>query len=111
VTETPVLVLADSRIGAAALADIFALLRQRHQNARLILLTSPALAAHLAPLSVADTIWSEGHIRGFSRLLALLRRISWEGVGTIYDLEQSGFSRILWLSVWPRPHWRTASDL
>ena len=99
----------------AAKADLFTpqitLLRARHKSAKLILLTSAELADRLEKPVPVDEIWPEGHLHGAFRLLALLRRISWAGVGDIYDLEQNGLTLLVRFSVWPRPHWHKGSDL
>lgn len=109
--EKPVLVIAAERVRADRLAHALAAIRRRHPSAKLFLLTSMRQAQGDHAQHLADEIWAESQIRGFFRLLALTRRISWAGVGTVYDLEQSGFSRFLWLSVWPRPHWLGSASL
>ena len=109
--ERPVLVIVVNAVQADWIIAQLALLRARHQNAPFILLTSPQLAARLEQEAPAYDIWPEGTVRGVIRLLALLRRISWAGVSDIYDLEQNTFTRLVRLSVWPRPHWHKGAGL
>jgi len=103
--ESPVLVIAIRNVQTQAFAAQSALLRARHANAKLILLTSPRVAEGVESGALCDEIWPEASVRGLWRLLALMRRMSWAGISDIYDLEQNAFTGLLRLSVWPRPHW------
>jgi hypothetical protein len=78
-------------------------LRNAHPGAKLVLLGTARTAALLHPL--ADEVWNEGEVRGFSRFLALVRRIAWMRAAHVYDLDGGTMARFMRLCVWPRPQW------
>jgi ADP-heptose:LPS heptosyltransferase len=83
-------------------------IRAAHPDARLTLLTSPAMAGLAQASGLFDEVWTDDR-PGWRRPLALaglLRRLSKAGFGRVYDLQTSGRSS-LYFRLWPgrKPEW------
>lgn len=79
------------------------LLHALYHGARIVVLTRPEARSRF--VGMAEEVWSEGDVRGPSRFLALMRRISWMSFTHVHDLDGSFLTRFMRLCVWPRPKW------
>ena len=83
-------------------------IRDAHPGARVVLLTSPAMAGIGRASGLFDEVWTDDR-PGWRRpgaLLSLLRRLAGAGFGRVYDLQTSGRSS-LYFRLWPgrKPEW------
>lgn len=50
-------------------------------------------------------VWRDGDRRGAGAFLARMRRLSWAGFGTVYDFDDTIFTKFMRICLWPRPKW------
>ena len=74
-------------------------------RAEITLLTTPPFRDLAARTGYFDTIWTDGRAKGFSPLLALVRRMSWARFTRVYDLQTSSRSSLYFHLLWPRTEW------
>lgn len=89
----------------------FAAIRAHHDaldpsgRAEITLLTTAPFQDLAARTGLFDTIWTDGRARGFTALLALVRRLSWARFTRVYDLQTSSRSSLYFHLLWPRTQW------